>query len=94
MTIGCAGGYSFPSNHSLNNFAAAFFFYKLYPNLKIPLFIAASLIALSRVYLGVHYPSDILGGAIIGSAIGYLFGIGDLKVLEYIDKKNLFVKQT
>ena len=93
MTIGCAGGFSFPSNHAVNNFAAASFFYKLYPNLKIPLFITASLIALSRVYLGVHYPSDMLGGVIIGSAIGYLMGIGFLKVLEYTDRKNLFVKQ-
>ena len=91
--IGCAGGFSFPSNHAVNNFTAAFFFYKLYPNLKIPLFITAALIALSRVYLGVHYPSDILGGAIIGSAIGYLFGIGALKMLEYLEKKNLPVKQ-
>ena len=91
--IGCAGGYSFPSNHSVNNFTAAFFFYKLYPNLKIPLFITATLIALSRVYLGVHYPSDILGGAIIGSAIGYLMGIGALKVLVYIENKNSPVKQ-
>jgi undecaprenyl-diphosphatase len=93
MTIGCAGGFSFPSNHSVNNFAAAFFFYKLYPNLKIPLFVTASLIALSRVYLGVHYPSDILGGTIIGSAIGYLFGIGFLKVNEFLRQKNIFIKQ-
>jgi undecaprenyl-diphosphatase len=93
MTIGCAGGFSFPSNHSVNNFSAAFFFYKLYPNLKIPLFITASLIALSRVYLGVHYPSDILGGTIIGSAIGYLFGIGFLKVNELLKQKNIFVRQ-
>lgn len=94
MTIGCAGGFSFPSNHSVNNFAAAFFFYKLYPNLKIPLFIAASLIALSRVYLGVHYPSDILGGAVIGSAIGYLFGMSMIKINEFLDNNNkVFVKQ-
>jgi len=91
--IGCAGGYSFPSNHAVNNFTAAFFFYKLYPNLKIPLFITATLIALSRVYLGVHYPSDILGGAIIGSAIGYLMGMGALKVLEHLENKNSPVKQ-
>ena len=91
--IGCAGGYSFPSNHAVNNFTAAFFFYKLYPKLKIPLFVAATLIAISRVYLGVHYPSDILGGAIIGSAIGYLLGKGFLKILESLEKKKLSTKK-
>ncbi len=71
--LGCNGTYSFPSNHALNNFAAAVFFSRLFPNYKWILFITALLIALSRVYLGLHYPSDILGGAIIGSAFGYLF---------------------
>ena len=71
--IGCTGTYSFPSNHALNNFAAAFFFYKLFPKLKWILFITAGLVAISRVYLGLHYPSDIIGGAIIGIAFGYIF---------------------
>lgn len=71
--IGCTGTYSFPSNHALNNFAAAFFFYKLFPKLKWVLFITASLVAISRVYLGLHYPSDIIGGALIGIAFGYIF---------------------
>jgi len=87
--IGCAGGYSFPSNHAVNNFAAAFFFYKLYPNLKYPLFITAFLVALSRIYLGVHYPSDMLGGIILGSSIGYLFGLGTLKLNEFIAHRNI-----
>ena len=89
MVIGCAGGYSFPSNHAVNNFAAAFYFYKLFPNLKLPLFITATLIALSRIYLGVHYPSDMLGGMIIGSVIGYLFGIATLKINERFALKNI-----
>jgi len=78
--LGCTGTFSFPSNHAVNNFAAAVFFYKLFPKLKWPLFIAASLVALSRVYLGLHYPSDIAGGALIGSAFGYLFAFIALKI--------------
>ena len=85
--LGCQGTYSFPSNHAVNNFASAMFFYLLFPNLKWALFIAASFVAISRVYLGLHYPSDILGGALIGSAFGYLFGITALKLNDFISQK-------
>ncbi len=71
--LGCNGTFSFPSNHALNNFAAATYFYRLFPNYKIVLFVTAILVSISRVYLGLHYPSDILAGAIIGSALGCLF---------------------
>lgn len=74
VLTGCSDSYSFPSSHAVNNFAVAVYFYLIYPNLKWVLFITASLIAISRVYVGRHYPSDIVGGAIIGSAIGYLLG--------------------
>ena len=82
--LGCNGTYSFPSNHALNNFAAATFFYRLFPKLKWILFITAFLVSLSRVYLGLHYPSDIIGGAIIGSAFGYIFSFAALKLEEYL----------
>jgi undecaprenyl-diphosphatase len=73
--LGCTGSYSFPSNHALNNFAAATFYSRLYPDLRWVLFITATLISISRVYLGLHYPSDILGGAAIGIIFGYIFSI-------------------
>lgn len=82
--LGCNGTFSFPSNHAVNNFAAAAFFYRLFPKLKWILFITASLVALSRVYLGLHYPSDILGGVVIGSAFGYIFASGALKIEEFL----------
>jgi undecaprenyl-diphosphatase len=85
--LGCNGTFSFPSNHAVNNFAAAVFFYKLFPKLKWVVFISASLVAISRVYIGVHYPSDILGGAVIGSAFGYIFAIAALKLDQIIDDK-------
>ncbi|MCA2004402.1 MAG: phosphatase PAP2 family protein [Ignavibacterium sp.] len=86
--IGCTGTYSFPSNHALNNFAAAVFFYRLFPKLKWVLFITASLIAISRVYLGLHYPSDIIGGALIGILLGYIFS----QIALLTEKKFLTMK--
>lgn len=91
--LGCAGTSSFPSNHALNNFAAATFIALIYPNLKWVLFIAASLVALSRVYLGLHYPSDIIGGALIGIFFGYLFYLLFKKVDSFIEKKFLIKKE-
>ncbi len=87
--LGCTGSYSFPSNHALNNFAAATFYYRFYPNLKWILFITASLVAISRVYLGLHYPSDILGGAILGIIFGYIFSALFLRLdLKYSANKK------
>ena len=89
IPLGCTGSYSFPSNHALNNFAAAIFFYRLFPNLKWVLFIGATLISISRVYLGLHYPSDIFGGAVIGLAFGYLFSSGVLYLEKYLDERKI-----
>lgn len=76
---GCSDSYSFPSSHAVNNFAIFIFYTRIYPNLKWVLFISAFLVSLSRVYIGRHYPSDIIGGAIIGMAIGY--GVSSLALL-------------
>jgi len=93
--IGCAGGFSFPSNHALNNFAAAVFLLRLFPQYKWIFLITATLISISRIYLGVHYPSDVLGGAILGIGFGYLFSIIALKTENYITtKRNTIYEQS
>lgn len=61
---------SFPSAHSSSSFAAAAVLRPLLP--RVPLRAAAATMALSRVYLGVHYPSDIAAGALLGTLTGRL----------------------
>lgn len=94
ILVGCTGSYSFPSSHAVNNFAVAVFFMRLYPKLKWTLLIVASLMAFSRPYVGVHYPSDILGGAVIGSIIGYIFSIAVLKINEWIESNPKWNKKS
>ena len=63
-------GLSFPSSHSTSSFAAAQAFGRLLP--RGPLLGAAAAMAFSRLYLGVHYPSDVAAGAALGTAVGSL----------------------
>jgi membrane-associated phospholipid phosphatase len=66
-----AGNSSFPSGHTIEAFSIAVALSILIPK-RNPVFIWASVVAYSRMALGVHYPSDVLIGIIIGSLIGWL----------------------
>lgn len=64
--------FSFPSGHTCASFAAAFALYQTLPKKwGAACLILAALISLSRLYVGVHYPSDVLGGAVIGILAGW-----------------------
>jgi membrane-associated phospholipid phosphatase len=65
---GCSDTGSFPSGHTTNWWAATFVLWLFYPRTLRYMLPMACLIAFSRVYNGVHYPSDVAGGAVIGTA--------------------------
>ena len=72
LLVDCGGGLSFPSSHAVNNFAGAFVISHFYKEQKWYWYTFAFLVAFSRPYVGVHYPSDILAGSLIGIGIGFL----------------------
>lgn len=77
-----AGGYSFVSNHAANSVAMANFIGILYPPLRWPLFTLAGLVGYSRVYNGVHYPSDVVIGGLLGLVISFIFGLAAKRMLK------------
>ncbi|MBC8124748.1 MAG: phosphatase PAP2 family protein [Candidatus Kapabacteria bacterium] len=66
-----SGGGSFPSNHAMNNAAVAVILTWFFPCRRVVFWVVALTIAFSRIYCGVHYPSDVLGGLVIGAIGGW-----------------------
>jgi undecaprenyl-diphosphatase len=68
------GQFGFVSSHAANTFAMAFFTSRLFRNRYYSwfFFIWAAVVSYSRIYLGVHYPLDIIGGALLGVLLGFL----------------------
>lgn len=78
LTNYCPGNSSFTSSHAANHFAIAMFVFTTFKNDLSKwwslLFVWALVISYTQVYVGIHYPGDIAGGAAIGVLIGYMTG--------------------
>jgi len=67
----CTSSFSLPSNHASNMFAMASVFSYNSKWLAVPCFVAAAFVAYSRVYVGAHYPADVLAGLALGLLVGF-----------------------
>ena len=85
------GKFGFFSNHTSNNFGVAVFFFLVMKPLRrgysILLFTWVSLIAYSRIYLGVHYPGDIVAGALYGAVAAWVI----FRIFAYTNAKMKFI---
>ena len=87
MLIAMPTDFSFPSGHTMVSFAAATVLWHWNRKVGIAAYLFAAIIAFSRLYLFVHFPSDVFAGAVIG----ILIGIAAIKGTDWMQKK--FQKQ-
>lgn len=84
LLIKCGSGYSFTSSHAMNHFGVAFFLGIILWRLSrwvLPVaFLWAAIVSYAQVYVGVHYPFDVIGGGLIGLLIG--------SIMAFLCKRN------
>ena len=79
--------YSFPSGHTVSAMAVAFTILTQHKKLGIVTLVMAFLMGLSRLYVGVHFPTDVYGGIIVGAAIAFAVYYAEKKITPVLVKK-------
>lgn len=89
--LSLGGGSSFPSGHTMETFAMAFAITRVFriKEVGILLFLWASMVGYTRMALGVHYPTDVAGGAILGMLCGFLIPVLYYKIVGRFSVRTL-----
>ncbi|MFQ5441403.1 MAG: phosphatase PAP2 family protein [Thermodesulfobacteriota bacterium] len=95
LLVGCGGSYSMPSGHATNIFAAMVLLSTRYKKFTPLFLLLAAAVAYSRVYVGVHYPLDVIAGAALGTVCAFVFSELDRRVFQslinhYRQKREYF----
>lgn len=86
LLIACLSSFSFPSGHAATSFAMASILGHFFKGAAIPALILAALVAYSRIHVGVHYPSDVIAGAVWGCIAAGIILIVHHRVAGHIKK--------
>lgn len=83
LLVSCGSGFSFPSSHAANSFAIAALLSIYYQKLSWLFILLATIVGFSRIYVGVHFPSDVIGGAVVGVICSLILYYSWLLISKY-----------
>lgn len=92
--VGKQSDFSFPSGHSAHAFAVGVVILIMMPKkIGVPIFVISILMAFSRLYVGVHYPTDVIAGALLGTIIAFLSVFIVNKICDAWRKRNRDIEE-
>lgn len=92
--VGKQSDFSFPSGHSAHAFAVGVVILIMMPKkIGVPVFVISILMAFSRLYVGVHYPTDVIAGVVLGTIIAFISVFVVNKICEAWKKRNKAIEE-